>query len=364
MAERKGPEGEREGRDPVESGQHEDRSTRADGRDVVPAAEPADEGTELSENRRDSDSDESENTRSDADSDGAAVLAFRSRPEDRDSADDSGELVDHDDLDEPIDLAALQDDDALLDALGGTNPDVAVPAAGERPSLEALLVAWRQDVDSSPIGDLVDVETAALAISSGARPRRWLKRRHLVPVATAAAVLMIGFTGVGVAARDAQPGDMLWGVAQVLYSDHTRAVQAASSAREDLDTAESAIERGNRPAAQAALESAQQQMRVIDDEHGLSDLQAAHASLTRRIDQGEQPSSNESTPQTTPPTSTPSPSQPSELPEPTDSSSVPPTSSTPTETTTSPSETSGSSENPSSSWGGLIPNNSSGTSHP
>nr|WP_281377581.1 hypothetical protein [Saccharopolyspora hordei] len=259
----------------------------------------------------------------------------------------------------------MQDDDELLDALGGTNPDVAVPAAGERPSLEALLVAWRRDVDSSPIGELVDVETAASAIAAGTRPRRWVKRRHLVPVATAAAVLMIGFTGVGVAARDAQPGDMLWGVAQVLYSDHTRAVQAASSAREDLNTAESAIERGNRTEAEAALQAAQQQMRVVDDEHGLSDLQAAHASLTKRIDRGTgQPSSDQSTPLTTPPTSTPSPSQPPELPDPTDSSSIPPTSSTPTETTTSPSETSGSSENPSSGWGGLFPHDSSSTSHP
>ncbi|MER5392762.1 anti-sigma-D factor RsdA [Saccharopolyspora sp. NPDC002686] len=365
MAERKGPEGEQAGRDPIESGQHEDRSTRADERDVAPAEEPADEGTELIDNHRDSDSGESETSRSDADADGAAVLAFRQRAEDGDDAGDSGELVDHDDLDEPIDLAALQDDDALLDALGGTNPDVAVPAEGERPSLEALLVAWRQDVDSSPIGDLVDVETAATAISEGTRPRRRLKRRHLVPVATAAAVLMIGFTGVGVAARDAQPGDMLWGVAQVLYSDHTRAVVAASSAREDLNSAESAIERGNRYEAQAALQAAQQQMRGVDDEHGLSDLRAAHASLTKRIDQGgEPPTSNETLPVTTPPSSTQSPSQPPPT-EPSDSSSLPPTSSTPSETTTSPSETSGSSET-SSSWNnGLFPHNSSsGTSNP
>ncbi|MGP4015421.1 anti-sigma-D factor RsdA [Saccharopolyspora sp. 5N708] len=358
MAERKGPEGEQAGHDPVESGQQEDRSNNADERDSAPAAGSADEGTELSDNHRDSDSAESETTETDAasaESGGADVLAFRQRPDD----DINDELVDFDDFGEdPIDLTALQSDDALLDALGGTNPDVAASTADDRPSLEALLIAWRQDIDAAPIGDLVDVDAAAAAIAAGIRPRRRLKRRHLVPVATAAAVLMITFTGVGVAARDAQPGDMLWGVAQVLYTDHTRAVQAASLAREDLNTAEGAIDRGNRTVAEAALRSAQEQMRGVDDEHGLADLRAAHASLTARMDQDDQPQTS----QQPYPTPTPSPSPPpseSTVP-PTESSSVPPSSSAPTETSTSPSETSGSSENPSSGWGSdLFPHSSS-----
>jgi hypothetical protein len=367
MAERKGPEGEQAGHDPVESGRHEDRSSGADERDLTPAAGPADEGTELIENHRDSDSAESETTEPDAapaKPGSADVLAFRPRPDD-----ETDELVDFDDFDEePIDLSALQADDALLDALGGTNPDIAVSADDERPSLEALLVAWRQDIDAAPIGDLVDADTAATAIAAGSRPRSRLKRRHLVPVATAAAVLMITFTGVGVAARDAQPGDMLWGVAQVLYTDHTRSVQAASSARENLNTAESAIERGNRNAAEAALRSAQEQMRGVKDEYGeygLSDLRAAHASLTARMDQGNNPQTSQQPTSQTPPTPTtsPSPSQPPQPPvPPTGSSSQPPTSSTPTESSTSPSETSGSSENPSSGWGsGLFPQNSRST---
>ncbi|MEV5541602.1 anti-sigma-D factor RsdA [Saccharopolyspora shandongensis] len=357
MAERKGPEGEQAGHDPVESGRHEDRSRGADERDQIPAEGSADEGTELSDNQRDSGSAESETTEPDAVSGDADVLSFRPRP-----AEESDELVDFDDFgEEPIDLGALQADDALLDALGGTNPDVVASTDDERPSLEALLVAWRQDIDAAPIGDLVDVETATAAIAAGSRPRRRLKRRHLVPVATAAAVLMITFTGVGVAARDAQPGDMLWGVAQVLYSDRTRAIVAASSAREDLNTAEGAIERGNRTAAEAALRSAQEQMQGVDDEHGLSDLKAAHASLTARMGQGEHQQIPQQPTPTTPTTPTTSPSQPLPPLPPTDSSSVPPTSSTsPSESSTSPSETSGSSAHPSSGWGSdLFPQKSS-----
>ncbi|SFS42924.1 anti-sigma-D factor RsdA [Saccharopolyspora flava] len=344
MAERKGPDGELGGIPHEESAPEQDRSTRADERDSAPAERSADEGTELSDNHRDSGSNEPETSRDEA---GAEVLTFRPR------GDADEELTDLDDFsDEPIDLAALQEDDLLLDALGGTNPDVPASADGS-PSLEELLVAWRQDVDSAPIGDLVDTDTAAAAIAEAGRPRSFLRRRHLVPVATAAAVLMITFTGVGVAARDAQPGDMLWGVAQVLYTDHTRAVQAAASARTDLDTAESAVDRGNRLAAEEALRSAKEHMAKVDAENGLSELKAAHESLTKRIDRGSGNSSHTSTPTTTlPPTTQPSPSQP--LPPnpgvpPTGSSTPPSSTSDPTSPTTSPSETS-SSESSSGGW--------------
>lgn len=344
MAERKGPDGELGGEPVEESALEQDRSTHADERDLAPAEGSAGEGTELSDNHRDSGSDESETSREEA---GAEVLTFRPR------GDADEELTDLDDFsDEPIDLAALQEDDVLLDALGGTNPDVPATADGG-PSLEQLLVAWRQDVDSAPIGDLVDTDTAVAAIAEAGRPRSFLRRRHLVPVATAAAVLMITFTGVGVAARDAQPGDMLWGVAQVLYTDHTRAVQAAASARTDLDTAESEVERGNRMAAEEALRSANQHLADVDKEHGLSELRAAHESLTMRIGHGENDSSQSSTPTTTlPPTTQPSPSQPLPPPPgtpPTDSTTPPSSTTGPTSPTTSPSETS-SSESSSGGW--------------
>ncbi|TWF93017.1 anti-sigma-D factor RsdA [Saccharopolyspora dendranthemae] len=344
MAERKGPGGELGGDPAEESAVEQDRSTHADERDSAPLEGSAGEGTELSDNHRDSGSDEPEDSREEA---GAEVLTFRPR------GDADEELGDLDDFsDEPIDLAALQEDDVLLDALGGTNPDV--PATGgDGPSLEQLLVAWRQDVDSAPIGDLVDTDTAVAAIAEAGRPRSFLRRRHLVPVATAAAVLMITFTGVGVAARDAQPGDMLWGVAQVFFNDHTTAVQAAASARLDLATAESAVNDGHYADAEEKMRSAKESMEHVDAEHGLSELTAAHESLTKRIGEGDGESSQSSTPTTTlPPTTQPSPSQP--LPPdpgipPTDSTTPPSSTTGPTSPTTSPSETS-SSETTSGGW--------------
>ncbi|MFC7341802.1 anti-sigma-D factor RsdA [Saccharopolyspora griseoalba] len=348
MAERKGPEGEQRGGDPIESGLHQDRSTNGDERDADPGAAPADEGTELIDKHRESGSAESAAPQDDAGAgSGAEVLAFRQRTE----AADEGEVGAAEFDDEPIDLTTLQDDDALLDALGGTDPDVSALTGDSGPSVEELLVAWRQDVDAAPIGDLVNVDTAATAIAEGKRPRRGLRRRHLVPVATAAAVLMITFTGVGVAARDAQPGDMLWGVAKVLYTDRTQAIQAATDVREDLNTAEGAVEDGRLTAAEEALRSARERMGQVDAEHGLSELRAAHASLTKRIGENDsEPSSTSSTPSTSEmPSAPPSPSQPLPPVPPTGSSTPPSSTTGPTEPTTSPSETS-SSESSSSGW--------------
>jgi hypothetical protein len=321
MVERREPGGSDQAQDPVESAQRDDRSHIADEREDSSAGEDA------------------------------QVIAFR-RDDDESATDgDAEDLVDLDELDEPVDLAALQSDDALLDALGGTNPDIPSREDGEAPDLEALLVAWRRDVDAAPIGDLVDADAAVAAIAEGRRPRR-LRRRHLVPVATAAAVLMITFTGVGLAAKDALPGDMLWGVAQVLYTDHARVVEAASSARIELANANAAFLQGDRNAAEAALKRAQEQMQAVDAQHGLSQLQETRASLAAKFDVEENSSNStafsSTRPQdTTSMTSSTSPN-PQQSPVISTTSGTPSSTLQPTQPSTSPSSTNDSSEHPSS----------------
>jgi hypothetical protein len=269
--------------------------------------------------------------------------------------DDDGDLMDVDEIgEEPVDLAALQADDALLDALGGTNPEVPARDDHQVPDLETLLVAWRRDVDAAPIGDLIDVDAAVVAIAEGRRPSH-AHRRYLVPLATAAAVLMIAFTGVGLAARNALPGDMLWGVAQVLYTDHAREVQAATSARIELANANAAFLQGDRVAAEAALERAQEQMRQVDAEHGLAELRSAQASLAAKVDAGDSTSASSSSPRPhgTPP-SVPPPSMPAVTPEPpiVSSSSGPPSESTSPSPSSPPSTSTSNSSYPPSTTGG------------
>jgi hypothetical protein len=188
-----------------------------------------------------------------------------------------------DDIDEQIgsadlDLAALRSDDALLTALGNASS----AGAATEPELTALLLSWRRDIDEEPIPELVDTETAMHTIFAAAhRDRR--RPRFLVPLASAAAVLVIVFTGVGLAARDAQPGDTLWGLTQVLYADHARSVLAADTVRTELSHASAALHEGHYGAARTALNQAQQALPSVDNEDGQADLQAQQQNLLNQL---------------------------------------------------------------------------------
>ncbi|WP_199434358.1 anti-sigma-D factor RsdA [Qaidamihabitans albus] len=254
------------------------------------------------------------------------------------------------------DLSAIQADDALLDALGGSDPQLA-DGLGDQ-ELNALLLAWRRDIDSEPIAELADTETAVITIKTatlakrhGGRGRR---RRMLVPVAAAAAVLAIGFTGTALAARDAQPGDTLWGVSKVLYSDHARSVEAAASVRTELQEASLAIAQQRYDDARKALEDAQNALGNVTTEEELSRLRARHTELMAQLNTppgtGEQQTSatapgGSSSPTDSGPTGTPPTSQPQIPPsqlDPTTSASptTPPTTSTSAPSTSTSSDSS------------------------
>ncbi|WP_019816440.1 anti-sigma-D factor RsdA [Saccharomonospora saliphila] len=182
------------------------------------------------------------------------------------------------------DLSAVQADDALLDALGGADPRVGDDLGDAE--LNALLLAWRRDVDSEAVPELVDTPEAVTTVATAARARRHGgrgRRRMLVPVAAAAAVLAIGFTGTALAARDAQPGDTLWGLSTVLYADHARSVQAAASVRTDLEEAHLAIAQQRYDDARTALGEAEVALNDVAAEDELARLRARHEELTARL---------------------------------------------------------------------------------
>ncbi|MEU3275535.1 anti-sigma-D factor RsdA [Saccharomonospora sp. NPDC006951] len=239
-------------------------------------------------------------------------------------------------------LSLIQADDALLDALGGPDPQVA-DSLGDQ-ELNALLLAWRRDIDSEPLAELVDtpeavttIKTAALAKRKGGKGRR---RRMLVPVAAAAAVLAIGFTGTALAARDAQPGDTLWGLSKVLYADHARSVEAAASVRTELQEAGLAIAQQRFDDARRALEQAEQALgNVAGDE--LAQLKARHmelmAQLDQPIDEGDSQPPPTHVPDST--SSTVTGTKPSDVVPPPAGSTEPTPTENPTTPTTPPSET-------------------------
>lgn len=183
------------------------------------------------------------------------------------------------------DLSAVQADDALLDALGGSDPKIA-DGLGDQ-ELNALLLAWRRDIDSEPLAELVDNETAVTAVKTAASTKRFgqreRRRRMLVPVAAAAAVLAIAFTGTGLAARAAQPGDTLWGLTKVLYGDHARSVEAAATARVDLEKANIALAGGRVDDARKALADAQTALNQVSVDDNLSQLMDQHRQLSEQL---------------------------------------------------------------------------------
>jgi Anti-sigma-D factor RsdA to sigma factor binding region len=181
-----------------------------------------------------------------------------------------------------INLSALQADEALLDVLGGPDPDLS-GGLGEQ-ELTSLLLSWRKEVDSEPIADLVDTDMAmAVIASSRSKPGR-RRHRFLVPVATAAAVLAIAFTGVGVAAKSAQPGDTLWSLTKVLYSEHAHSVEAAGSVQKDLRAADEAITAGRFDDARVALDRAKKRLGSVNGDDGKAGLADKQQKLTEQLD--------------------------------------------------------------------------------
>ncbi|GAB3579181.1 hypothetical protein GCM10027445_47330 [Amycolatopsis endophytica] len=243
------------------------------------------------------------------------------------------------------DLTAIRADDGLLDSLGGSDPGIADDLGDQE--LNALLLSWRRDIDSEPLAELIDTDTAVTTIKTAALARRHGQRAHrrrlLVPVAAAAAVLAIAFTGTSIAARDAQPGDTLWGLTKVLYADHARSVEAASAARIDLQQASIALSQGRIAEAQQALAEAAAKLSQVTEEENLSQLMAEHQQLASMLPGSttRPPDSSTSLPTSAAPPQTSSTRLPittTTTPQPTTTTPTPPSSSsstTPTPTTES-----------------------------
>lgn len=174
---------------------------------------------------------------------------------------------------EPIDLVAVQADDELISALAA-GMSVSAPGVGGYDAddqVAALLATWRAEVDSEPLPELVDLDTAMATLQAASRPSRH-RARHLFPVAAAAAMIVFTVAGVSVGAADARPGDTLWGVSRVLYSERAESVEAAERVEVRIDEAKDALTRGEPEVAAAALAAAEEDLVGVREEEGLAEL--------------------------------------------------------------------------------------------
>jgi hypothetical protein len=183
-------------------------------------------------------------------------------------------------LEDAVDFSLVHADDEFLDALGAGQPDPDGRFADDR--LAALLLSWREDVDAEPIANLVEPKLAVATVRA-ARARQRRAPRLLAPFAAAAAVLAIAFAGVGLAARGAEPGDTLWGLTRVLYSDHARSVEAAQAVKSDLTKAEAALANGQVTEAKSMLDAARTALPTVASEDGQADLRAQHDALVAQL---------------------------------------------------------------------------------
>ena len=158
----------------------------------------------------------------------------------RDEGHDASNLGDLADDGTPVDLAAVRRDDALIESISNGGP-VATDST-EQYELALILSQWRDDVVATPMPEgplLDDVIAAITATPSGfsdrQRSRSRSRLRVVRPIAAAAAVAAVVFGGATAMAYDAQPGDALWGVKQVVFADEANSTVAKIDTTSELE---------------------------------------------------------------------------------------------------------------------------------
>ena len=173
---------------------------------------------------------------------------------------------------EPLDLVAVQADDELISALAA-GLQVSAPGRGGYDAddhVAAMLAAWKADIDADPVPE-IDLDKAVGAALAGRRPSGRL--RHLVPVASAAALIVVAITGVSIAAHDTRPGDPLFSVSKVLYAEEATSYEALATVEQSRERAKQALAVGDKEAAAAALAEGQAAAEKVLAEHGRGEVE-------------------------------------------------------------------------------------------
>ncbi|MFI5777247.1 anti-sigma-D factor RsdA [Nocardia sp. NPDC051570] len=177
----------------------------------------------------------------------------------------------------PVDIAAVRRDDALIDAISGDGP-VATDSAEEY-QLASLLANWRAEVVEAPMPAGPDLDTIVAAVNQeiGARQSRVNagSKGHLRlvrPLMGAAAALALIIGGMTAFSYNAQPGDPLWRVKEVVFTQQAQTT-IAKQADDSLYEAQTALKQGNPARAKAALDSAKANATQVNDPDRKNELE-------------------------------------------------------------------------------------------
>ncbi|MBB5914712.1 hypothetical protein BJY24_003579 [Nocardia transvalensis] len=187
----------------------------------------------------------------------------------------------------PVDIAAVRRDDALIDAIAGDGP--VTTDSTEEYQLATLLANWRAEIvdDPLPAGPDLDAVVAAVNQEIGARQTRVNvgQRNHLRlvrPLMGAAAALALIFGGMTAFSYSAQPGDPLWRVKEVVFSQQAQTT-IAQRADDDLAKAETLLQQNRPEQAKALLASAGNTATQVDDGKRKNDLEERWNQLWARL---------------------------------------------------------------------------------
>jgi hypothetical protein len=186
----------------------------------------------------------------------------------------------------PVDIAAVRRDDALIDAIAGDGR-VATDSPEEY-QLAALLADWRAEIIEPPLpaGPDLDAIVAAVNQEIGARQTRVGGRRgnlRLVrPLLGAAAAVAVIAGGTTAFSYSAQPGDPLWRVKEVVFSEQAQTT-IAQHADEDLTKAQDFLAQNHPEQARALLQSASSTATQVNDDGRKSDLLEKYNQLLAQL---------------------------------------------------------------------------------
>lgn len=166
-----------------------------------------------------------------------------------------------------VDLAAVRRDDEFLTALSAGG--YARPGDDAEAELGELLYSWRAETLAAPAVPLAfaDVEAAIAAEAArvGSAAKRRTRLRHLRVLSGAAAITAVAAAGLLVLSENSQPGDPLWNVKKVVFSEAAAQTEATVDAQANLERAEEALAHGNVAAASALVNSAEARLQPVSD---------------------------------------------------------------------------------------------------
>lgn len=188
---------------------------------------------------------------------------------------------------EPVDISAVRRDDELIDAIARGGP---IPTEStEELQLATLLADWRAEIVAPPLPDAPDLDTVVAAVNQeiGARQARISAQsggrlRLLRPIATTAAALALVFGGLSVFSYQAEPGDALWRVKEVVFSEQAQST-VVQYADDNLAAAQELLEEGKPEQAKARLEQASANATQVDDPAKRNELAARWRELVGQV---------------------------------------------------------------------------------